>query len=277
MRTSFWAMAFVIALGASSAGADDAPSKEQCLDAHEKGQLLERDGKLLESRDRYRTCAHKACPALVTKDCTARLAEIEPKIASVRVDSSATVGATVTLDGEPLPPAGADGTIELAPGEHVFRVSTAGGESSEKTITLEAGQKNVDVVLEAPKPAPAPEPEPEPVPAPEEPGREIAPAVWVLGGVAVVGLVGFVAFAAAGKSKQSELDTCKPGCNQSDVDSMRQRYLFADISLGVAAVAAGAAAYIYFTGEKQPERQAAGFVGVAPRAGGAELSAGFSF
>jgi hypothetical protein len=57
------------------------------------------------------------------------------------------------------------------------------------------------------------------------------------------------------------------------VDAAHQKMLIADISLGVGAVALGAAAYLYFTRPKQTE--SATLVGVAPlRNGGAAFVSG---
>jgi hypothetical protein len=129
------------------------------------------------------------------------------------------------------------------------------------------------------------EPAPAPTPVPAAPPEEPAPAeskktpvvVWVLGGVAVVGLAGFVGFGISGRSQQSDLDDCKPNCSQGDVDDMKRTYLFADIALGVAAVAGGAAAYLYFTDKKRTEREGGAYVGVGPAPRGASLNAGLRF
>jgi hypothetical protein len=101
--------------------------------------------------------------------------------------------------------------------------------------------------------------------------------VWALGGVAVVGLAGFVGFGISGRSQQSDLDDCKPNCSQGDVDDMKRTYLFADIALGVAAIAGGAAAYFYFTDQKKTETEGGAFVSVRPAPRGASLAAGLSF
>jgi hypothetical protein len=259
---------------ASAQGEGQKPSKDQCLDAHENAQLLEREGKLIEARGRFAVCAHPACPGLVRNECAPRVAELGGKIASVRLEVRGQ--GDVTLDDAPVPAAAADGTIEVDPGAHTFRLRAADGRISEQRVTLDAGKRGVQVVLSEPAPAAAPT-EPAPRPAPDPGKRKIPTPAYVLGGVAVVGLAGFVGFAIAGRAKQSELDDCKPDCKQSDYDDMQRRYLFADISLGVAAIAGGLAAYVYFKDRKRQEREGGAYVGAAPTPTGGVIRAGVTF
>ncbi len=178
----------------------------------------------------------------------------------------------VSIDGAPAEQA--SGAIELEPGEHLLRAETSDGRSVEKRVTLKEGQRDEKITLDVPaaeRPAPA-EPPPAPAPAPSR----ISPAVWVLGGVAVVGLGGFVGFGLSGKSQESDLDACKPDCTRDDVDAMRRSYLFADISLGVALVAGGLGAYLYVSGNKKQQEQGV-FVRAVPERQGMGARVGASF
>ncbi len=270
----------ILALGLfalpSAARAADAPTKKECLEAHEQGQIAHKKGDLEAARARFEICSESACPELVSKDCSERLKKIEAEIPSLNVDVRGpdAENAELSVDGTTAKRRD-DGTLELTPGEHVISAKTADGRSAEEHVTVAAGSHGVTITLELP--APAPKPEPTPAPEPESKGG-IKPVVLVLGGVAVVGLAGFTAFGLAGKSKQSELDDCKPNCTRGDVDSMRQKYLFADISLGVALVAGGAAAYLHFSDKKKEKEQpGVAWVSGAPLRRGAAVGLGGRF
>jgi hypothetical protein len=72
--------------------------------------------------------------------------------------------------------------------------------------------------------------------------------VWVLSGVAVVGLGSFGYFGLTGKHQENDLkSTCAPHCKDSEVDAMYRSYLVADVSLGVSLVAASVAGYLLFS------------------------------
>jgi len=68
---------------------------------------------------------------------------------------------------------------------------------------------------------------------------------WVLGGVGVVAASSFVAFGLWGKSDENSVSAsgCAPYCGDR-MGSVRAKFIVADVSLGVAAVALGAAVVI---------------------------------
>lgn len=276
MKTrSLAAFCLTVVLCSGASAADTAPAKPECFDAHERAQVALKGEKLRAAKQSYAICANAVCPKLVRTECEAALARLVATTPSVVI---------VTLDGgkpssrlevsiDSAPPEASSGALELDPGEHVFRAKASDGRSVEKRVTLSAGQREVEVRLEIPAPTASAPVEPGPAPAPQ--GR-LSPVVWVLGGVAVVGLGGFVGFGLSGKSQEGDLDSCKPSCRPSDVDSMRRSYLFADVSLGVAVVAAGVGGYLYFKDKKRPTEQGM-FVGAAAdrRSMGARFGASF--
>ncbi len=230
------------------------PTKAECFDAHEQAQLANKEGKPRAAKRAFAICADAACPKLVKSECEAELAKSSaavPSVVIVALDAGkAPTGAKLTIDGAPAD--AAPGPVELEPGEHLFRLQAADGRLAEQRVSLKAGQRDVEVRLELALPARA-EPQAPTAPPPAKPG--VSPVVWVLGGVAVIGLGGFVGFGLAGKSEESDLDGCKPDCSRGDVDSMRTSYLLADISLGVALVAGGVGGYLYLSGKKRPTEQ----------------------
>jgi hypothetical protein len=102
----------------------------------------------------------------------------------------------------------------------------------------------VEIVLGKPEPAPV--------------GFEPHPVAWVLTATASLATAGFVTLAVVGKTKQDELDECVGHCDIEDVRVMRQLYLGADISLGVA-VAAAVALAGYFAVDTQLSPREAGY------------------
>ena len=250
-RTLLLAFVGALALAPVARAEGKAPSKAECFDAHERAQLANKEGKPKAAKKEFAICADAACPKLVKTECEAELAKAlatVPSVVLVALDAGkALAGAKWTIDGAPAD--ATPGAIELEPGEHLFRIEASDGRSAEKRVTLQPGQRElrVEVALAAPVAVAPPPPAPAPAAKPS-----VSPVVWVLGGVAVVGLGGFVGFGLAGKSKESDLDQCKPDCARGEVDSMRTRYLLADVSLGVALVAGGVGGYLYFSQKKRP-------------------------
>jgi hypothetical protein len=68
---------------------------------------------------------------------------------------------------------------------------------------------------------------------------------YALAGVAAAGAASFAFFSLSGRSQLRDLEDCKPYCARDDVQSVRTKYLIADISLGVSLVALGSAAYLW--------------------------------
>jgi hypothetical protein len=74
--------------------------------------------------------------------------------------------------------------------------------------------------------------------------------------VGVAGIVGFVALGAMGRSKESELNgSCGPTqtCAQSDVDSIKTKYLLADVSLGLGIAGLGAGVALFFLSQPKSD------------------------
>jgi hypothetical protein len=142
-------IAAVILATAGIAHAD--MSKEQCLDAHSKGQDARDAGKLSLARKVFLTCAQASCPALVQGDC-ARFADDlgrqQPTLTFVARDGSGAdlPDTTVYIDDALVVTRLDDGKPHDAdPGKHVVRFVNAGHEQ-QVTIILNAGEKGRNVV-----------------------------------------------------------------------------------------------------------------------------------
>ncbi len=219
------------------------PTMAQCYDAHETGQLQRKRGQLQRARVSFGTCGRNVCPAVVQRDCVSwatELAKAQPSvvIAVVRDDGIDVLGARVFIDNASTP---ADGRgVELDPGEHKVRVDRPGEASFERRFAVREGDRarRVAIVL--------------PSARDEARGLGRPPLLtYVFGGVAVLSLGSFGTFAVLGKSREDELGTsCGDRCSDAEVAEVRRSYLVADISLGVAAVAAGAAIVTWLVAPK---------------------------
>jgi hypothetical protein len=77
---------------------------------------------------------------------------------------------------------------------------------------------------------------------------------YPLVGLGVVGAAGFVGWGLAARSEQKRLErTCSPDCTDSDLRTMRTRYLIGDVALGVGAAALFGATIVYVTRPKQTD------------------------
>lgn len=179
-----------------------AADKAACLDAASKGQSLRDQNKLVEARDKFRTCAEQGCPAMVVQDCSNWLSEIEtnvPTVVFTAKDSGGNdiVDVGVSIDGTPLI-ARLDGhAVAMNPGSHVFHFQRADGTTTDKQVLVTEGKKNQEVLAvlgTAPVPSPSIPAAPQGVaPAPDVTSSTRSPSSlptigWVLGSLGIVGL-----------------------------------------------------------------------------------------
>jgi hypothetical protein len=130
------------------------------------------------------------------------------------------------LDGKP---------IELDPGSYTLRFEARGSPPVSVDVVAQAGVKNR--VVEATFPVTDAKPEGASPPLP----------FWILAGVGTVAVGSFATFAILGQEQYSDLEErCAPGCDPADSDSVRTKFLIADVSMVVAALAYGGAASFYF-------------------------------
>lgn len=243
--------------------------KKACVVASEKAQALRSEGKMISARELLLVCARDVCPTVVRKDCSRWVAEVDEALPSIVVAAKDESGHDVTdakvyvddqlfsetLDGKSQP---------IDPGAHVVRLERQGKQITEKVLIRE-GEKNRIVLIHL-----GPQPNEGGGPPPPPPSKPIPSETWILGGVGVVGLVGFIGFGLSARSQASDLrSSCAPACAQSDVDSVKKKALFADVSLGIGLVALGAATYFYLTTSNEKDATKVGF---APLNGGGALS-----
>jgi hypothetical protein len=234
-----------------------ADSTDACLQASDEGQVLRDQGKLIEARARFLTCARESCPRLVRADCGTWLADAESRTPTVVLSAQDPAGhdiaeVKVILDGAPLAERLEARAVPVNPGQHRFRFERPGSPAVEETLILREGEQRRAVAARfhgAGEPSRSPSPSPSPLPPRSAgPTREVVAAAIALGGVAAVGGGLFAYFATTAESAADHLRaTCAPNCNPGDVSAIRTREIVANVSLGVGigAVAAGLGALLF--------------------------------
>jgi hypothetical protein len=252
-----------------AAPASGAPGRAACFSAYERVQVGMRRGHLLDARAAASECLSDACPGALRADCGQWLRDVEGRLPSIVVeirtaDGKPVPGARLLLDGAPWKEH-ADGlATELDPGEHVVRAEVVGSSgaatSAETRVVVAEGRKAQRVVVELPAPAPPAGASVSPPPAPAPSERSPAPserapvptAAIVLGAAGVLALGGFTFFAISGKNAEHGLQDCSPRCSDDAVSPVRQRYIAADVFLGVSVIALGVAAYLFLSRGYEP-------------------------
>jgi hypothetical protein len=188
----------LLVLSLVSLPAHAAPSKEECIDAHGKGQDLQEKGQLADARAMFLTCAQSSCPALVQADC-ARAAEevgrLVPSLSFAARDPGGTdiPNTSVFIDDKLVTSRLDDGkSFEVNPGKHTVRFSHEGKEVVQQVV-VNQGERGrlLSASFGAPPPRASSSAPVAPPAPPGPPTRSSAPLVMAgLGGAALVtGLV----------------------------------------------------------------------------------------
>jgi hypothetical protein len=269
-------------------GAADSPS---CAGSYVDAQGKEAAGRLLEARGLYLQCARQVCGAFLLSECTIRHARLDVDIPSVVPVATEASGAPradveVTLDGKPFAEWLDGRSLQVDPGLHEFVFHTDDGATVSEKVMIVQGDRNRRIAVSVPSkesqaassvtqaapPTTASTHEDEgdkpdrhvvrTARSSQTPPRKAASSShghavsWVLSGVSVLGGGGFVLLSAWGKKDNDLLRQCAPSCQQASVDRVKQRYLAADVSLGVGAVALSSALLIYALSGSSSEQPA---------------------
>ena len=142
------------------------PTKDECVDAHAKGQDARDGGKLSQAGKLFLLCADAACPELVRNDCARFADEVErlqPTVTFAARDGAQRdlVDTQVYVDGALVAPRLGDGkAYDIDPGPHAVRFVHAGQETIVEVVVSqgEKGRALVGTFASAPAPSPAPAP-----------------------------------------------------------------------------------------------------------------------
>jgi hypothetical protein len=260
------ALAVALALGLALPARAHADEKLACIGASEDGQNQRDQGKLLAARASFARCVSDTCPAVVRTDCGKWLADVEERIPTLQVrvrdgKGQDVLDATLLVDGAARADATSGRFVPIDPGVHVLRCEHAGGEPVEQRIVVREREKDrlLDLVL-GPAGARATPPADHATAPDAPPGRPFPVGAAIAGGVAVLALGSFAFFGATAKSDLDHLRaTCEPACATSDADAAHTKWIVANASLGVAAIAAGLAVWLYLSnaGSAPPPPRAA--------------------
>lgn len=262
-----------------------ADEKETCVRSVEHAQVDRLDGKLLEARRGFVTCARTVCPAAIRQDCAGWLMEVEATLPSIVLqavwpDGADVHGMTVLVDGKPVV-ADKARAVALDPGDHTVRFEVAGAAPLETRYVLREGEKNriLRVTLTPLAPTfprypssavvgassaavPSPSLSPSTTATPAAPSELSSPDVrtastrrapvplgaYILGGVALSGFAGLLYFGLKGTHELDAMrSTCRHACNPSDVDRAYNQVVIGDILGSLGLVAAGVAVWLTLT------------------------------
>jgi hypothetical protein len=107
--------------------AESAPTKEECLEAHSRGQDQREAGHLALARDSFAVCSQPSCPQLVQSDCAAfsdELSRLSPTVSFAARDTQANdlPETQVYIDGVLVAERLDEGkTFDVDPGRHAVR------------------------------------------------------------------------------------------------------------------------------------------------------------
>jgi hypothetical protein len=260
-----------------SARADDTSS---CTKSYETAQILKKKREYTAARRELLACI-KQCPLVVQRECGQWLDALETVVPSIVIHAEAAgedrTEVRVELDGKVIADKLDGKGIDLDPGQHELKFTLAGFPQVKKSLLVHEGEqlRVVRVVFEQPEVSLGLAPKPAPV---AEPRRPFPPALYFVGGVAVVGGAGFAAFGLVGESQRKRLERdCAPRCADAAVEGVHRNLLIADISLGIGLLAVTTGAVLWFTRPTVPATPERVSLAVAPSRTGASFLATLPF
>lgn len=235
------------------------PSREGAAQANdascaavEQTEAMRGEGRYREARARLLECVNAQCGGDVRRRCAATLQKLDAVTPSIVVRAEDELGNDVTdvavaLGDEPLVSSLDGMAIPVDPGPHRFVFRRPGYDPVTQTLTIQRGEKfrSIDVQFGAsPSAATSPEVASEDAPS-ESSARWVASASLI--GVGTAGLVGFTWVGLNARSREKDLQACKPECSEGSVSGVRQRYVMANVAGAVGVLALGAATYLLLT------------------------------
>jgi hypothetical protein len=259
------------------------PSPKLMFNIGQADRDLGRPVEAIEAFQRFLAEASDASPETLA-DAHKSVAELRKKLGKVRIDCD-TAGAEVSVDGKTVGVTPLPELIWTTPGRHQVAAIHVSAAPTIETVDVEAGSTRTVALrlipLVAPvAPAPAPASEAAPTlglqaPPPTSPSPSNTSEGWLLGrkwtwvaaGSTVLLAAGAITAGVLMKSKFDSLrNSCgagnpdRPGCTQSDIDSVSSRQTTANVFWALAGAAAVTTGVLFYF-EGRP-------VSVAPVAGG---------
>jgi hypothetical protein len=258
----------------------------QCANSFENAQVFRKKGQFSASRKELSVCM-RDCPGEIQRQCRQWFDDLDAVMPSIIIQAQANGNeqsdVKVQMDGKALADKLDGKAISMDPGQHVFTFTTSGYPPVTKSIILHEGEqlRVMNVAFERPEDAAespsAPAASPDTV-ASHATSRPVPPLIYVLGGVAVVGGIGFAALGITADNERSKFEiTCSPRCPYDDVRALHSKLIMADVSLGVGIAALTAGAIVWFTRPAVPLRTERAALDIVPTRGGATATATIGF
>lgn len=224
---------------------------EACVASYENAQEQRLSGRYIEAKQNLLVCAQTSCPALLQRDCTSWLSELEastPTVVFAVTDTQGIdlAGVRIYENGQLLEKHAVGRALALDPGAHTLRFEAEGHEPVEQTLTVREAEKNRIVRAE--------------LRALSGPSKlrktwsrlSVPTRVLAVSSVVSAGL--FVGFAIDGRVQYNKLeDECGTTCQESRTDRGRRDYVIADVALGTSLALAAATLWSHFVLDR-PEK-----------------------
>ena len=127
------------------------PTKDECLEAHSRGQDVRAKGNLAQAKDLFLVCSQNSCPALIQSDCARFEEEVQRLVPSVTFAArdarqNDLPDTRVFVDDVQVATRLDDGkAYDVDPGKHVVRFAHDGKEET-VTVVVNQGEKGRAVV-----------------------------------------------------------------------------------------------------------------------------------
>ncbi|HMA91248.1 MAG TPA: hypothetical protein VKP30_01120 [Polyangiaceae bacterium] len=247
LRPARLLLTLVSCLASETALAEEDPAL--CIKKHADGQVLAKSGKLIEAQKLFESCAVAECPKVIQTDCKNLGKTVTKTIPTLRLTAIDGAGrvldeARFELDGVALSPTDASAAVAVNPGDRRVRLTAPGHPAAEVTITVREREKDRLVAVQF---------------APLDPAAKKARTLGqILAGVGAFATASFVAFGISGYLDERDLVRrdlrSRNRADLAAVDRMRQKYVAADVSLGIGLVSLGVATYLLLvTKESVPQ------------------------
>ena len=254
------------------------PSPKLMFNIGQAKRDLGRPVEAVEAFQRFLAEATNASPETMA-EARNSVAELRGRLGKIRIDCD-TAGAQIAVDGKSVGLAPLPDLVWATPGRHQVTAKHVSAAPAIEDVEVAAGSVSTMTLRLLPLTVPLAAPAPAPTAAPNL-GLQAAPRpsavsegwwlgrkwTWVAAGSTVLLAVGAIT---AGVLMQDKFDSLRsscgagnslrPGCSQSDIDSVSSRQTIANVFWGLTAAAAVTTGVLFYF-EGQP-------VSVAPMAGG---------
>jgi hypothetical protein len=237
----------------SSASVRAQPTQDASCEAVEQTEAMRNEGHYRKARERLLECVNAQCGGDVRRRCAATLQKLDSITPSIVVRAEDASGndvmdVSVSLGDERLVNSLDGMAIPVDPGEHRFVFTRTGQTPVVQTLTIAQGEKfrAIDVVIGSEPTLALPPASAAAAEHVDSTDRLVASGTLI--GVGLVGVGSFVWLGLRARSGEEALQRCDPGCSKGRADSVRKRYLLANVSMGVGVAAIGVATYLLLSG-----------------------------